>query len=278
MKIPFLITARLKSKRLKKKIIRKINNKEILSHMIDRIKHSKSINKIVICTSKLAEDKPLCKLAKKNKIDFYQGSPDDVLSRLLNAAKKYKAKHVINITADCPLVDPFYIDKVANQLKKKNFDLIRTFDLPHGIFVYGIKVKALEKICKIKKKSDTEVWERYFTDTGIFKIHDLKIRNKEHIWPGLRLTLDYFEDLKLIRLIFKNLYKKNKIFKTGEIIRLIRKQPKLMEINKNCSKKFSNKYQKENEIKLIKNVKDVNLKFSKYKTFHEFLAYRGVNT
>ena len=89
MSIPFLITARLKSKRLKKKILRKIKNKEILSHMIDRIKHSKNISKIVICTSNLPDDRPLCQLAKRKKVDFYQGSPEDVLLRLYGAAKKY---------------------------------------------------------------------------------------------------------------------------------------------------------------------------------------------
>ncbi len=276
MSFPFLITARLKSKRLKKKILRKIKKKEILSHMIDRIKYSKFINRIVICTSNLPDDEPLCRLAKRKKVDFYQGSPEDVLLRLYEAAKKYKAKYVINITADCPLVDPYYIDKVASKIRKSNFDLIRTFDLPHGIFIYGIKVKALEKICKIKIKTDTEIWERYFTDTGLFKVHDLKIPNQKHVWPGLRLTLDYPEDLKLIKKIFTKLYKKNKIFNTDDIINLLKKEPELIKINKNCSKKFSFKYQNENEIKLSKKIKQIKPKFSKYKTFHEFLSYRGV--
>ncbi len=276
MSFPFLITARLKSKRLKKKILRKIKKKEILSHMIDRIKYSKFINKIVICTSNLPDDKPLCRLAKRKKVDFYQGSPEDVLLRLYKAAKKYKAKYVINITADCPLVDPYYIDKVASKIRKSNYDLIRTFDLPHGIFIYGIKVKALEKICNIKIKSDTEVWERYFTDTGLFKVHDLKISNRKHVWPGLRLTLDYPEDLKLIKKIFLKLYKKNKIFNTDDIINLLRKEPELIKINKNCSKKFSFKYQNENEIKISNKIKQTKSRFSKYKTFHEFLSYRGV--
>ena len=76
--------------------------------------------------------------------------------------------------------------------------------MPHGSFCYGISVNALEKVVNIKDKIDTEVWEKYFTDTGYFKIHDLKIKNKLHIKPGLRMTLDYPEDLKFIKVIFKN--------------------------------------------------------------------------
>lgn len=152
MKIPFLITARLKSRRLKKKIVKKVKKKELLSHMIERIKFSKKISNVIICTSNLLEDQPLNLIAKKNKVDIYRGSADDVILRLKNAAKKFNSKYVINITADCPLVDPYYIDKIATKLVRGKYDLIRSFDLPHGIFIYGIKVKALETICRIKKK------------------------------------------------------------------------------------------------------------------------------
>ncbi len=91
-------------------------------------------------------------------------------------------------------------------------DLIRQFDLPHGVFSYGIKVDALRKVVSIKDSSDTEVWGRYFTDTGVFKVLDLEVKNKNHIRPGLRMTLDYPEDLEFFNAIFDALYKTNKVF------------------------------------------------------------------
>ena len=57
MNAGFLITARLKSKRLPNKIIKKVENKMLLSHMIDRIKKSKKIKKIIVCTTDLKGDK-----------------------------------------------------------------------------------------------------------------------------------------------------------------------------------------------------------------------------
>ena len=88
--------------------------------------------------------------------------------------------------------------------------MIRAFDLPHGSFSYGINIKALKKIIELKDKRDTEVWERYFTDTGLFNIHELKIKNKFHIKPGLRMTLDYPEDLTFLKKYLKNFIKKKK--------------------------------------------------------------------
>ena len=179
----------LKSKRLPFKILRNIKGKPVLSHMINRIKISKYINKIIVCTSKNKQDDKIEKLCDEEKVNCYRGHPEDVLLRLYEASKKFKLNYIINITADCPLVEPYYIDQICKVYKKKNFDLIRAFDLPHGSFCYGIKVHALKKIINIKSSSNTEVWEKYFTDTGLFKIHDLKIKNKIHIRPGLRMTI-----------------------------------------------------------------------------------------
>ena len=278
MKIPFLITARLKSSRLRKKILRKVKKYELISHMIKRIKYAKNISNIIICTSYLNEDRELNKIAKKNSVEIYNGSPNDVILRLYNAAKKFNARFIINITADCPLVDPYYIDLVAKKISQNKFDLVRSFDLPHGIFVYGIKVDALEKICKMKKKDDTEIWERYFTDTGLFKIFDIDIKNKNHNKPGLRLTVDYPEDLILIKKIYEKLWIKKKLFDTEDIIKLFENEPHLLEINKNCAQRFSKKYRKNDSILIDKKYIKKSKKLFKYKTFHEFLNDRGVRT
>ena len=65
MKIGFLITARLKSKRLPNKILRKVEKEPLLSHMIKRIKRSKQVDTIIVCTSYLKADKKI-KNIKKN--------------------------------------------------------------------------------------------------------------------------------------------------------------------------------------------------------------------
>jgi len=63
MKTGFLITARLKSTRLPMKVILKVNGIELIRHMINRIKESKVINEIIICTSPNPQDAPLVKIA-----------------------------------------------------------------------------------------------------------------------------------------------------------------------------------------------------------------------
>ena len=88
MNTTFLITARLKSTRLKNKIILKVKGKYLISHMIERIKKSNNINNIILCTSTNRQDDLLEKLSKEENILCFRGSEEDVADRLLKASKK----------------------------------------------------------------------------------------------------------------------------------------------------------------------------------------------
>ena len=105
MKRAILITARLKSKRLPLKVIRKIKDKTMIEHMLDRLKLSKKVDQIIICTSNINQDKPLIEIADNNNVSYFLGDPDDVLVRLLNAATQFQVDTIINCTADNPFVD-----------------------------------------------------------------------------------------------------------------------------------------------------------------------------
>jgi len=105
LKVGFLITGRLKSIRLPKKLLLEVEGKPILSHMLDRLKLSSSVDKIVICTSTEDQDIPLGKIAKENGVECYFGESDDVMARLLSAAEEYGLDYILSITADCPFVD-----------------------------------------------------------------------------------------------------------------------------------------------------------------------------
>lgn len=270
MRVGFLIIGRLKSKRLPKKLLKKINGKPVIEHMIDRIKKNSRINKIILCTSDLKQDNPLEKISIKKKINIFRGDAKDVIKRMRDATEKFNLDYVVSITADCPLVELSYVSKFIDIFKKTKADLIRSFDLPHGAFLYGISPKSLNEICKVKNTEYTANWERYYTDTKLFKVHDIKVP-KNHKNKFLRLTLDYPEDLKLIKIIFDKLYKKNKYFNLKDILKLIRKEPYLQNLNKHRIADYIRKYKKETNLALNSNYLTMKKKYSKYKKFIEFI-------
>ena len=86
MNIGFLITARLKSTRLKKKILLPLNGYTVIERIIQRAKQVVEAEKVVLCTSMIHQDLPLLETAIKNKIYYFNGHPDDVMKRLLDTA------------------------------------------------------------------------------------------------------------------------------------------------------------------------------------------------
>jgi len=249
VKIGFLITARLKSTRLPNKLILKINGKEIIRHMIDRLKVSKLLNNIIICTSDNPQDKSLVKIAKEEGIDYFLGDEEDVILRLYNASKEFRLDYALNITADCPLVATEFIDKIVNKYKESNADFIRCLDLPHGFYLYGLKVDAMRKVCEIKKANDTEVWGRYFTDTGLFNVVDLDIP-KKYIRKDYRLTLDYPDDFDFFKKIFEYFGKNTYKIPISEIIKYLDKNPQIVEINKHCEEMYNKRIKEQNRLEV----------------------------
>ena len=65
-----LVQARLGSKRLRNKVLRKINKKIILYHVIDKLKKLKKIE-LVVATTKLKIDDKIVRLVQKKKSKFF---------------------------------------------------------------------------------------------------------------------------------------------------------------------------------------------------------------
>ena len=173
-----IIQVRLSSSRLPKKVLKKIyRNQSMLEFLLNRLSKKFKKEDIIIALAKDKMNLPIMKILNKYEIKYFEGSENNVLSRYYRCAQKFKVDNIIRITADCPFVDPFYADKIVDKYLETNADLIRQFDLPHGVFSYGVKVEALRKVVQMKDSSETEVWGHYFTDTGIFNVIDLDVED-----------------------------------------------------------------------------------------------------
>ena len=249
MEIGFLITARLKSTRLPKKVILELNNRPLICHMIDRLKLSNILDRIILCTSTNPQDKPLVDIAANESIDCFVGSEEDVLQRLYDSAREFRLDYALNITADCPLVSLEYLEIILNKYVETGADLITCFNLPHGFYSNGLKVDAMRRACEIKKSKETEVWGRYFTDTGLFGVVDIDIP-PQYIRPNYRLTLDYPEDFDLLKKIFDHFGEDT--YKTSmlDIIKYLDENPQLVKINKHCEELYRKRLESQNKLEV----------------------------
>ena len=207
--IAAIIQARLGSKRFPNKILKKINNKEtVLDYIVDRIGKSKKIDKIIITTTKNKIDDKIERHLKKKKILFFRGSENNVLSRYYFCSKKFKVNLIIRITSDCPLVDPKVIDKMIDVFQKKKLDyLANTAPIkkpmwPDGSDIEIFSYQALKKafrLCKNKFYREHVTFFFWKRKKKYFKIDQYE---NKYDWSNFRYTLDYSEDLKVIKSCF----------------------------------------------------------------------------
>ena len=227
-----IIQARTGSARLPKKVIQKIdNNLTVLDYVINQVKYSKKIEKIVVATTNLIEDDLICKYSNLQKIECFRVSSEDVLDRFYQCAKKYSAKTIVRITADNPLIDPNIIDKIINEYNKCDFitnTLERTF--PYGTEVEVFSFVSLKKAWENAKKPSEREHVTPFIRNPKNKFVLKNIKNQKNI-SNFRYTVDKLEDLQLVKEIIKNISTRP-IF-LQDIIKLNKDKPEIFEINKN---------------------------------------------
>jgi spore coat polysaccharide biosynthesis protein SpsF len=245
MKIGFFITARLKSTRLKKKILLDINGKTVIDRVIERAKSVKGIDGVVLCTSTNPQDAELKSNAETNGIHFFTGSEDDVLDRLHAAAQHFGYDAFVSITADNPLFSIYTSNLLVDLYKKNKSDFINTVGLPMGCATYIIDVKALDIVIKIKEHSDTEIWGPFINRADVFNIAELHVKNCK-IDSGQRITLDYIEDLNLIQKLYSyfnadeipSIQQIEKLFLTNKNLALINGMHKQLMLDEKIVKKI----------------------------------------
>ncbi|MFC1952772.1 cytidylyltransferase domain-containing protein [Chloroflexota bacterium] len=230
MKSAVFVSARTKSTRLPRKVLLDIKGKATIEHLIERAKQPELTDMVIMCTSVHPGDDPLYKIAKKNDIECFRGSPEDKLDRYLNAVYKYELDYAVIMDGDNVFMEPEIVDRIIKRYQETGADYVACKDLPVGAAPHGLSREALERVCEIKSESDTEVWGGYFVDTGLFKVEYLEFE-EELRHPEMRLTLDYHEDFDLLQEIFNILYTPGEVFSLRDVISLLVKNPELMKIN-----------------------------------------------
>jgi glutamate-1-semialdehyde 2,1-aminomutase/spore coat polysaccharide biosynthesis protein SpsF len=250
------------STRLPNKAMLNLSGKPVLWHVVDRIKHSKLIDDIIIATTTNKQDDIIAKFARAENIKIFRGSESDVLDRYYRAARKYKAEIIVRITADCPLIDPQIIDKGIRFFLKGHYDYVcNTFVLtyPEGLDIEVISFKALQKAWqKAKLLSDREHVTTYIWNNRE-KFITGNVKNNKNL-SAMRWTLDEKRDLQFIAEVYRKLYKNNRIFYMIDILKLLKKNPSLKNINMDIKRNEGYLKSLKEERKAMKN--KVNLKKS----------------
>ncbi len=239
MKTVIIVQARMGSTRLPGKVMKKIVGIPLIGVILKRLKKTKQADKIIVATSNNKNNKILLEYLKKIKASYFCGSENDVLDRFYKAANKYKAKIIVRVTADCPLVDVKIIDDFVKKFKKNKPDyLSNTWHLPSTypdgfdleVFSYDLLKNAQKKANKFQRRNGGVVVSYLRNNTNSFNSVNISSPIKQ--LPRYRLTVDEEVDLRLVRKIYEN-FNPNIYFGFREVIKFAKKNKKLFQINLN---------------------------------------------
>lgn len=240
-KIVATIEARMSASRLPGKVLMPLAGKPALERLVERMKRSRYIDEIVVATTVNPADKSIAELADGLGIKFYRGSENDVLGRVLEAAKSAGGDIIVEITGDCPLTDWRLIDRGIEEFFSGDYDYAANTierSYPDGFDVEVFPVSVLERVGGITNNPIDRVHVSYYiyNHPEIFRLLDWK-PEKECYWPDLRVTLDERSDYELLNEIFKKLLPANEDFSVRDVVDLLRNNPQMLEINKNVKTK-----------------------------------------
>ncbi|MFT7638207.1 MAG: spore coat polysaccharide biosynthesis protein SpsF, partial [Candidatus Omnitrophota bacterium] len=139
------IQARMNSARLPGKVLMSLANQPALERMCERVRRAKFVDEIVIATTISREDDVIVEWARANNISVFRGSEEDVLERVLGAARKFNADIIIQLTGDCPLIDPLIIDQLVEMYVSTDTDYVSNImrrSYPRGLDTQVFSTKA----------------------------------------------------------------------------------------------------------------------------------------
>lgn len=244
MKVVASIEARMASSRLPGKVLAPINGVPALTRMVRRLSRCARIDGVVLATSVDPADDALASWARAEGVPCYRGSHDDVLGRVVGAHQSMGSDVVVELAGDMPLLDPDVVDRAVTVFEAEDCDVVTTTvqpSYPVGIDAQVFRLADLEAVST--RVFDPAVREHvslyFYRHPELFRTVHLAASGPCND-PGLRLVMDYPEDLKLIEEIYRRLEPAyGDAFGLEEIVGLLLAEPQLRRINGHCKERVA---------------------------------------
>ena len=231
----------MSSTRLPGKVLLPLAGRPALERMVERVRRSRHVDDIIVATTISRSDDAIVSLCEAMDCSAFRGSVDNVLGRVLCAARAADAELIVELTGDCPLIDHRHIDWVIELFYSGSYDLAANIverSFPVGFDVQVFPPSVLERVDLLTQDSIDRVHVTYYIyrNREEFRLANWPAEGKMH-WPDLGVTLDEKADYKLIDQIFELLLPVDEDFSAEQVVDLLRERPELLEINRHVKRK-----------------------------------------
>ena len=231
MRVIGSVEARMGSTRLPGKTLMPVwDGMSLLECVVRRFRLCTSLQDVVVATTTVEKDRPIADWCDKNGVKFYRGSENDVLDRVVGAAKSLNADAIAQMGADSAYLDFQLIDDLVSIFKGGDYDYVcndMKLTFPLGIYGHIVRVSTLETLNRrtdLSSDDRVDVVRYIFERPAAFKIRNIEAP-EGYRCPDLRLTIDYPEDLDQAREVYARFHGFR--FTTRDLLELYRQQPEM---------------------------------------------------
>lgn len=235
MKTVATIEARMGSSRLPGKVLLPAAGVPMIGHLVSRLLAVERIDEIVVATTTDRGDDVLEDWASQNNVAIFRGSAHDVMGRVINAAKSVDADLVVEITGDCPIIDPDVVDLGIRTFLANSVDYVSNVVVPSYPIGMDVQVFMLDTLEKSYSETSDPLDHEHVTrhirqnPAKFSSLH--MIAPKGSHYPGLGLTLDEPSDYLVIKHIIENLQPPLNS-SCEQIINFLNDHPEILALNK----------------------------------------------
>ena len=211
-----------------------------LAHIVERLRRVPELAGVVIATTGEGEDEPIRTLASELGVPCHAGSVDDVLERTLAAARAVGARNIVQVTGDCPLVEPDLVAQAVELYARELPDYVSTVfggeTFPVGL---DVEVFSTDLLAEVETLTD-DPRDREHVSIYIYE-HPERYRclgieaTGRRRRPDLRLCIDTAADLEVVGAVYEALYPANPTFGIDDVIDFLDSRPELAGRNRTAA-------------------------------------------
>ena len=218
-----IIQARMGSSRLPNKMMLSLKGKPIIEWVVKRVKKSRFLDDIIVAIPNTKKDDVLAEYLKSLNVKVFRGDENNVLNRFYETVKEIKAKNIVRICADNPLICGEEIDNLIEYYSKNKCDYAYNHIPKNNLYPDGLGAEIISfellkwlnenvKENKHKEHCFSYIWDN--VDKFVIKTFNPK---KELQYPHIKLDVDTFDDYYKLALAPINIE-----MKADEIIKIFK--------------------------------------------------------
>ncbi len=230
--VVLILQARMGSARLPGKSMLRLAGAPLLARILERVRRSSRVHRIVVATTRNSEDDVLAGLAAGQGVAAFRGAENDLVDRYYQAARAFGADVIVRLPADNAVPEPAEIDRIIDfHLRGQSefsSNLAEVFGngYPDGIGAEVFNFATLEQV----RAGRGDALRREHPHLNFFDYATQTAARPERYRvgtvpcppafrrPELRLDVNTRQDYEFMSRLYRDLYPRNPRFHITDII------------------------------------------------------------